>query len=270
MATRRWFYLIPAEGEPRALVHAIERQPRSPARREDARTPGRLELEAGLADAARRAAHASRWSTRRACAIPYVSRVDAGTIELVRDHGVDVVSSGDLIQQFEARWNDAAIATHRAASETLYRIKDRAFDAVAAAAARRRRRRPSTTSSSRWWAGSRRKGWSADSAPCVAAQENAGNPHYLPTADAASRRSARTSVVLLDLWGKLADAGRGLCRHHAGWASPGRTCPTTMAAAFAAVARRARRGGRRSCRTAAARRPRGARLGSRPGRARRC
>ena len=46
-------------------------------------------------------------------AIPYVSRVDAGTIELVRDQGVQVVSSGDLIQQFEAVWTAAALASHR-------------------------------------------------------------------------------------------------------------------------------------------------------------
>ena len=65
------------------------------------------------------------------CAIPYVSRVDAGTIELIRGLGVEVVSSGDLIQQFEARWSDAAIATHRTASEKLYRIKDQAFEEVA-------------------------------------------------------------------------------------------------------------------------------------------
>ena len=64
-------------------------------------------------------------------AIPYVSRVDAGTIELVRSFGPDIVSSGDLIQQFEARWNDAAIASHRTASTKLHRVKDRAFDAVA-------------------------------------------------------------------------------------------------------------------------------------------
>src|SRR5258708_23025837 len=66
-----------------------------------------------------------------ACAIPYVSRVDAGTIELVRQSGVDVVSSGDLIQRFSTVWDAAAIATHREASEKLYRIKDRAFALVA-------------------------------------------------------------------------------------------------------------------------------------------
>ena len=82
------------------------------------------------------------------CAIPYVSRVDAGTVELVRQSGVEVVSSGDLVQRFSAVWDAPAIATHREASEKLYRVKDRAFDAVAAPAARRHRRRPSTTFSS--------------------------------------------------------------------------------------------------------------------------
>ena len=59
------------------------------------------------------------------CAIPYISRVDAGTVELVRQAGVEVVSSGDLVQRFAAVWDDVAIDTHRQASEKLYRIKDR-------------------------------------------------------------------------------------------------------------------------------------------------
>src|SRR5204862_26028 len=65
------------------------------------------------------------------CAIPYVSRVDAGTIELVRAAGVEVVSSGDLIQRFASVWNERAIATHEEASEKLHRVKDRAFEAIA-------------------------------------------------------------------------------------------------------------------------------------------
>src|SRR5437773_2722104 len=65
------------------------------------------------------------------CAIPYVSRVDAGTIELVRAAGVEVVSSGDLIQRFASAWDERAIATHEEAAEKLYRVKDRAFEAIA-------------------------------------------------------------------------------------------------------------------------------------------
>ena len=67
------------------------------------------------------------------CAIPYLSRVDAGTAEAVRRRGVEIVSSGDLVQRFEAAWTADQLASHRAASEALYRIKDRAFAAAAAA-----------------------------------------------------------------------------------------------------------------------------------------
>src|SRR5207253_6576954 len=60
-------------------------------------------------------------------AIPYLSRVDAGTAEAIRGRGIEILSSGDLVQEFEAAWTPAQLATHRAASEALYRIKDRAF-----------------------------------------------------------------------------------------------------------------------------------------------
>ena len=62
--------------------------------------------------------------------IPYISRVDAGTIESVRDLGVEVVSSGDLVQRFEALWSAEALASHRTASDALYRVKDQAFALV--------------------------------------------------------------------------------------------------------------------------------------------
>ena len=62
--------------------------------------------------------------------IPYLSRVDAGTIEAIRELGIDVGSSGDLVQRFEAIWTDAAYKTHVAASEKLYEIKDRTFELI--------------------------------------------------------------------------------------------------------------------------------------------
>jgi hypothetical protein len=64
------------------------------------------------------------------CAIPYIARVDAGTVELVRQFGVEVVSSGDLVQRFAAGWDAAAVETHERASEMLHRVKDRAFEAI--------------------------------------------------------------------------------------------------------------------------------------------
>src|SRR6185503_15892555 len=115
--------------------------------------------------------------------IPYVSRVDAGTIELVRATGVEVISSGDLIQRFASVWDQEEIATHRAASEKLYRIKDRAFDAIA-------RRLGDGTATTEYQIQQLMAGWFrdeglvTDSDPNVSAEENAGNPHYVPTASA--------------------------------------------------------------------------------------
>jgi Xaa-Pro dipeptidase len=200
LATRRWFYLIPQTGEPRALVHAIERHNLDHLPGSKIVYAGREQLHHGLKQVLAGVAKvAMEYSPR--CAIPYVSRVDAGTIELVRSMGADVVSSGDLIQQFEARWSDAAIATHRTAADKLYRIKDQAFDE----AAKRLRDGVATTE---YDIQQKMVGWFteaglvADSAPCVSAQENAGNPHYLATA--AEHRIIRANeLLLLDLWGKL-------------------------------------------------------------------
>ena len=204
LATRRWFYLIPATGEPRALVYAIERYNLDHLPGTKTVYAGREQLTTGLAavmSGLKRVA--MEYSPN--CAIPYVSRVDAGTVELVRGLGAEVVSSGDLIQQFEASWSEAAIATHRQASEALYRIKDRAFESVA----RRLRDGVPTTEYDiqqqmvGWFSD---EGLVAESAPCVSAQENAGNPHYLASA-AEHRVIRRNELVLLDLWGKLATPG---------------------------------------------------------------
>jgi len=200
LATRRWFYLIPANGQPRGLVHAIERDSLAHLPGTTERYAGRDALEAGLArllTGMRRVA--MEYSPR--CAIPYVSRVDAGTIELVRGTGVEIVSSGDLIQRFSTTWDRAAIESHRQASEKLYRVKDRAFEAVA----RRLRDGVATTEydvqqlMAGWF---RDDGLVSDADPNVSAGANSGNPHYLPT-PSASRRIHRDEVLLLDLWGKL-------------------------------------------------------------------
>lgn len=231
LATRRWFYLIPAAGEPRALVHAIERYNLDHLPGSKTVYAGREQLETGLAGLVKGITRvAMEYSPR--CAIPYVSRVDAGTIELVRGLGLDVVSSGDLIQQFEACWNDAAIATHRQASAALYRIKDRAFESVA----RRLRDGVPTTEydiqqQMVGWFGD--EGLIADSAPCVSAQENAGNPHYL--ASATDHRVIRKDeLVLLDLWGKLATPGAVYA--DITWIGfAGTQAPDRMTKAFAAI-----------------------------------
>src|SRR6476661_6827496 len=129
MTTRRWYYVIPASGEPQKLVHAIE--PFNLDHLPGGKTiySQRDTLESGLQ-------HVLGGLKRVAMeyspgnAIPYISRVDAGTVEAVRRAGPEVVSSGDLVQRFEAIWSDEAYATHKQASERLYRIKYQAFDLV--------------------------------------------------------------------------------------------------------------------------------------------
>jgi Xaa-Pro dipeptidase len=231
LATRRWFYLIPQAGEPRALVHAIERHNLDHLPGAKIVYAGRAQLQAGLATllgGVKRVA--MEYSPN--CAIPYVSRVDAGTIELVRSSGAAVVSSGDLIQQFEARWSDAAIATHRSAAEKLYRIKDKAFDEVA----RRLRDKVVTTEYDiqqkmvGWFT---EEGLLAESAPNVSAQENAGNPHYLATA-AEHRLIRENELVLLDLWGKLRQPGSVYA--DITWIGfTGTSVPEKITAAFSAI-----------------------------------
>lgn len=202
MATRRWYYLVPAEGAPRGLVHAIERHNLDGLPGDKQPYAGREELAAGLKTLLHGMKRvAMEYSPGNA--IPYVSRVDAGTVEAVRQLGVDVVSSGDLVQRFEAVWSDEALATHRAASERLYRIKDRAFELIRERAGRGLNEFEVQRAMMGWFS---EEGLISDSAPCVSAQENAGNPHYQPTA-AVHRAIGSNDLVLLDLWGKLPTPG---------------------------------------------------------------
>src|SRR5690242_15091693 len=100
MTTRRWYYLIPAHGQPRGLVHAIERHNLDQLPGEKIVYAGRQQLDAGLT---RLLSGLTRVAMEYSplCAIPYVSRIDAGTAEAVRARGVEILSSGDLVQRFE-------------------------------------------------------------------------------------------------------------------------------------------------------------------------
>lgn len=231
LATRRWYYLIPAVGEPRALVHAIEPQALAHLPGVSEQYARREQLEAGLAwlvAGLRRVA----MEYSPGCAIPYIARVDAGTVELVRQFGIEVVSSGDLVQRFSAVWHEPEIASHHAASDRLHSVKDRAFDLVA----RRVRDGVPTTEydiqqlMAEWF---EEAGMVSDSDPNVSAAENAGNPHYLPTATS-SRAIRADELVLLDLWAKLDRPGAVFA--DITWVGyTGRQAPDRFARAFAAV-----------------------------------
>jgi Xaa-Pro dipeptidase len=231
MTTRRWYYLIPAHGDPVGLVHAIERGTLDHLAGEKIVYAGRQQLESGLT---RLLAGVSRvameYSPRGA--IPYLSRLDAGTAEAVRERGVEIVSSGDLVQRFEAAWTPEQLDSHRAASAALYRIKDRAFQDAADAV---RRGDPLTEFDLQqrmvqWFED---EGLVSDSAPVVAIGGNAGNPHYLPTRDG-TRPIVPNEVLLLDLWGKQTHPGAVFADiTWVGVTAP--EAPADVARAFAAI-----------------------------------
>jgi len=204
LTTRRWYYLIPATGEPRSLMHTIE--PTSLAHLPGTHSfyAGHQQLQDGLSTLVTGCdILAMEYSPKGA--IPYVSRVDAGTVDRIRALGVRVVSSGDLVQRFEAVWDEAALATHQAASDRLYQIKDRAFALIG-------ERLESATPMTEFEVQHAMVGWFrdaelvTDSPPVVASQQSSGNPHYLPTARQC-RPIERGNIVLLDLWGKLNTPG---------------------------------------------------------------
>jgi Xaa-Pro aminopeptidase len=231
MATRRWYYLIPSSGEPRGLVHAIERHNLDGLPGEKRPYSGRDRLNGGLRDLLKGMKRvAMEYSPGNN--IPYISRVDAGTVEAVRQLGIDVVSSGDLVQRFEATWSADALASHRQASDALYRIKDRAFALVT-------ERMKSNTPTTEYDVQRAMLGWFkeeglvADDTPNVSAQENAGNPHYHPSREV-HRAIGPDEIVLLDLWGKLESPGAVFA--DITWVGfTGATVPDEYARAFAAA-----------------------------------
>jgi Xaa-Pro aminopeptidase len=232
MTTRRWYYLIPAAGEPRAVVHAIERHNLDALPGEKIVYAGRRQLDEALTELLRGVRRiAMEYSPD--CAIPYLSRVDAGTVEAIRQRGVEIVSSGDLVQQFEAAWTAAQLASHRAASEALYRIKDRTFALVTDALGSGTRLTEYAVQQRmvEWF---EEEGLVSDSPPVVAIGANSGNPHYLPTAER-SRPIVADQVLLLDLWAKRTE--RGAVFADITWvAITGRAVPQEPTRAFRAVA----------------------------------
>jgi Xaa-Pro aminopeptidase len=232
MTTRRWFYLVPATGEPRGLVHAIERGTLDALPGEKSIYAGRQQLDEGLTKLLSGMTRVAMEYSRN-CAIPYISRVDGGTLELVRGRGIDVASSGDLVQRFEAVWDAHALETHREASAALHRIKDRAFELMS----KRVRDAEAMTEfavqqqMAAWFDD---EGLVSDSSPVVAAQENAADPHYLPTARR-TRPVGKNELVLLDLWAKKKDDPHAVFADITWVGFTGENVPTEMVNAFEAI-----------------------------------
>jgi Xaa-Pro aminopeptidase len=200
MGSRRWFYYIPATGQPRKLVHRIESGALDHLPGDKTVYLKWQELEAGvgaLVSGAKRVA--MEYSPRNGN--PYVSRVDAGTVELVRSFGVDIVSSGDLIQQFEATWDDEQIAMHLEAA----RHTDAAYDVAWRLIAESTRNGGSVKETEvqaaimRHFAASNLTTYHP---PIVAANAHSGDPHF-DTSPATDHAIQTGDFVLIDLWAKL-------------------------------------------------------------------
>ncbi len=204
MRTRRWFYFVPAKGKPKKLVHQIETQSLASLPGETLYFAGLEQLQKNLAKILRGAKKiAMQYSPNNA--IPYVSMVDAGTLEMVRGAGPKVVSSADLVQKYEACWTPEQLRSHQFAGKEIDRIMRGAFERAADSV---RQRLAITEYDLKQWILKEFEavGLQADDGPDVAVGAHASDPHYGPTPESASP-IREGDLLLLDVWGKQKLAG---------------------------------------------------------------
>ena len=203
--SRRWYYWIPAEGEPVKLVHRIEDWMLDPLPGERLVYSRWQEQHEGLRNLLGKASRiAMQYSPN--CMIPYVSLVDGGTIDLVRSCGVEVAGSASLVQYFEARWSEAQYESHLEAGRRIDKIRAETFAEIGrrVAAAGTAGECAITEFTIAEFIRERFAAASlvTEDGPIVAVNRNSGNPHYAPTSERSSPiRSG--DFVLLDIWAKL-------------------------------------------------------------------
>lgn len=197
--TRRYLVLIPAAGQPVALTHRIEQHPWAGWIGEQRVYLSWRELEAQLAEML---AGVGRVAMEYVPgdAVPYVDRVPAGVLEMVRAAGVEVVPSADLVSAFHARWTPDGEASHRRASAAVQATAHAAFGRIADAVRDGERL---TEWDLREWICAElvRRGLAVGGDTIVAVNEHAANPHYAPSAEHSAEFRAG-DLVLIDLWGK--------------------------------------------------------------------
>lgn len=233
--TRRWYYLIPAQGAPTKLLHRIE-----PHSLDDVPGEARLylswqeqheHLREMLASLGQSPKVSMQYSPMNA--IPYISRVDAGTIELVRSFGGEVATSADLVQRFEAVWTDDQYASHCRAAAALRQIVDEAFGRVRheiACGAVFTERDLQRDILARIAA----RGLQTYAPPIAAVNAHAADPHYSPS-EQGSASIRKGDLVLIDLWAK--SAAPGSMYGDITWTGyVGETVPARHAEVFAIVA----------------------------------
>jgi Xaa-Pro aminopeptidase len=202
MTSRRTFAFIPARGTPIALSHAIEQAPWKHWPREWPKEvySSWRSLEGFLAKQVGGKRVAMEYSAGDA--VPYLDRIPAGVIEMVRAAGAEVVSSGELVSRFYATWNATHIESHERAAEEIAAIAQRA---LRMAGERARTKQPIAEHELMAWILEqfRKANISTDHGPNVSAGANAANPHYEPSADA-PRLIRDGDILLIDLWAREA------------------------------------------------------------------
>jgi Xaa-Pro aminopeptidase len=199
IATRRWLYFVPATGTPVRIVHAIE-----PHRLDH--LPGTKSVYGAwsvLQDAIRTALAGKKKIAMEYSpdgGIPYLARVDAGTVDFVRSTGATVVSSGGLLEQFEAVWTPAQKAQHDRAATALRQIINEAWAQIAKAT-RAGEFIDERIVQEQCGRRAEELGLVKD-LPIVAVNANAANPHYFPLGPR-STPIKRGDLVLIDITGKL-------------------------------------------------------------------
>ena len=198
MVTRRWFYLVPAHGEPQKLVHRIEAGHLDSLPGAKRSYSSWQELQQNLEEIVTPYPNlAMQYSPQNA--IPYVGLVDAGTVELVRSFGVNVLSSGDLVSQFEAVLSEEQIASHYVARDAIDRITAEAFKVIGE---RVRNGGTHEFEMAQWiMEAFRRENLLSQDSPIVGVNEHSGDPHFEPRADN-SKPMRKGDFVLLDIWAK--------------------------------------------------------------------
>jgi Xaa-Pro aminopeptidase len=208
IGTRRWFYLIPAQGEPVAILHVIEPNALKGAAGNSLLYRSWKELEGLLAShLAGMKRVAMEYSA--GAAIPYVGRVDAGTVEMVKAAGPQVVSSADLVQFFEARWTQDQKGLHDRAARGCVAAKDAAFELI-----RERLQAGAKVTESEVQALIMRRfeeqGLFSHHPCIVAVNDHASDPHFETAAGPNDRAIKKGDLVLIDFWAKLANDPRAV------------------------------------------------------------
>lgn len=203
MATRRIFVFIPKSGAPVALTHAIEQGPWRdwPISWGKLKYSGWRELESQLASMVNGKTVAMEYSPGDA--VPYLDRIPAGVIEMVRASGATIVSSADLVTQFYAVWTEENLSSHLRAAEIVADVAKRAFKRAGDAA---RSGSPTTEYQLQQWILEQfaANKLSTDHGPIVAIGPNAANPHYEPTLENDATINSG-DILLIDLWAREND-----------------------------------------------------------------